>query len=246
MEVENGRRISREHVFEGSSFRVGSDPDVEVVLDDPEIAGCHIRLDWDGRTWWASDTGKGTVVRGMRIDHVEVPHDDALVELGGSRLWLRHRGAGDGAGLRDFGDLVGASSTMQSLIALLRQVARADANVLLVGESGTGKELVATELVRHGPRATKPLVVVDCAALAPSLVESELFGHRRGAFTSADRDREGAFEAADGGTVLLDEIGELPANVQPKLLRVLESGTVRRLGDNHAIPVDVRVIAATN
>ncbi|HEY4116682.1 MAG TPA: sigma-54 dependent transcriptional regulator, partial [Byssovorax sp.] len=111
---------------------------------------------------------------------------------------------------------------------------------------GTGKEGIATELVQRGPRADGPLVIVDCGAISPSLVEGELFGHVRGAFTGADRDRVGAFEAASGGTVFLDEIGELPLPIQPKLLRALEAREIRRVGETQTRKIDVRFIAATN
>jgi transcriptional regulator with GAF, ATPase, and Fis domain len=117
---------------------------------------------------------------------------------------------------------------------------------LIEGESGTGKELVANEVYLHSTRAEKPFVVVDCGAISPSLVESELFGHVRGAFTGADRDRVGAFEAADGGTVFLDELGELPLDLQPKLLRALEAKEIRRVGESRPRRVNVRVISATN
>ncbi len=135
---------------------------------------------------------------------------------------------------------------MQRLFAVLERVAASEIDVLVHGESGTGKELVATELVQRGSRADGPVVVVDCGSISPSLVESELFGHVRGAFTGADRDREGAFEAADGGTLFLDEIGELPLELQPKLLRALEAREVRRVGQTRMKHIDVRVIAATN
>jgi transcriptional regulator with GAF, ATPase, and Fis domain len=132
------------------------------------------------------------------------------------------------------------------MFAVLEKVAGSDINCFIHGESGTGKELVATEIVQRGARADKPIVVVDCGAISPTLVESELFGHVRGAFTGADRDRIGAFEAADGGTVFLDEVGELPLAVQPKLLRALEQREVRRVGETKARKVNVRVISATN
>ena len=135
---------------------------------------------------------------------------------------------------------------MRTLFAMLEKVAASDINVLINGESGTGKELVATEIVQRSPRADKPFVIVDCGAISPSLVESELFGHVRGAFTGADRDRMGAFESADTGTVFLDEIGELPLELQPKLLRALEAREIRRVGETRARKVNVRVISATH
>jgi DNA-binding NtrC family response regulator len=148
--------------------------------------------------------------------------------------------------VQSFGVLVGKSAAMQQLFVMLERVANSDIDILLRGESGTGKEVVASELVQRSSRAQGPLVVVDCGSISPSLVESELFGHVRGAFTGAERDRQGAFEAADGGTVFLDEIGELPLELQPKLLRALEAREVRRVGQSKAIRIDVRVIAATH
>jgi transcriptional regulator with PAS, ATPase and Fis domain len=125
-------------------------------------------------------------------------------------------------------------------------VAASEATVLVRGETGTGKELVARSIHEGSPRATGPLVAVNCGALPEHLVESELFGHRKGAFTGADEHRAGLFEVADGGTIFLDEIGELPKPLQSRLLRVLESGEIRRVGDNQPITVDVRVVCATH
>jgi DNA-binding NtrC family response regulator len=145
-----------------------------------------------------------------------------------------------------FGTIVGSSPRMQELIAQVEKVARADTTVLLTGESGTGKELVARALHFQGPRATRPFVAVNCGALVGNLLESELFGHVRGAFSGADRAKRGLFQAADGGTLFLDEIGELSTELQPKLLRALQEGEIKPVGGLGNLKVDVRLVAATN
>jgi len=142
--------------------------------------------------------------------------------------------------------LVGASSGLDRVRRLVARVAATNANVLIRGETGTGKELVARGIHDGSPRAAGPLVAVNCGSLPEHLVESELFGHRKGAFTGADEHRAGLFEVADGGTLFLDEIGELPKPLQSRLLRALESGEIRRVGDNQPIMVDVRVVCATH
>ena len=142
--------------------------------------------------------------------------------------------------------LVGASSGLDRVRRLVARVAATNANVLIRGETGRGKELVARGIHDGSPRAAGPLVAVNCGSLPEHLVESELFGHRKGAFTGADEHRAGLFEVADGGTLFLDEIGELPKPLQSRLLRALESGEIRRVGDNQPIMVDVRVVCATH
>lgn len=142
--------------------------------------------------------------------------------------------------------LVGESHPMQEVKTLISKVAPTQSTVLILGETGTGKELVARSLHEQSLRADMPFVAVNCGALPETLIESELFGHRRGAFTGADEHRVGLFEVADGGTLMLDEIGELPMSMQSKLLRVLESGEIRRVGENEAFKVDVRIICATH
>jgi transcriptional regulator with PAS, ATPase and Fis domain len=135
---------------------------------------------------------------------------------------------------------------MLELFRVLEQTASSDVTVLIQGETGTGKDLAARSIHDASTRADGPWMVVDCGAISPNLLESELFGHEKGAFTGADKPRAGVFESASGGTIFLDEIGELPLDLQPKLLRVLEQREVRRVGSSQVTPVDVRIIAATN
>jgi transcriptional regulator with PAS, ATPase and Fis domain len=154
------------------------------------------------------------------------------------RRQLQERGA--------FGELVGNSEPIRKIYTLIEQVAPSSASVLITGESGTGKELVARTIHRMSPRRDRPFVAINCSAIPETLMESELFGHEKGAFTGAASRRQGCFELADTGTLLLDEIGEMPALLQAKLLRVIEERAVRRLGSRKEIPVDVRLLAATN
>ncbi|MFA5189890.1 MAG: sigma-54 dependent transcriptional regulator [Verrucomicrobiia bacterium] len=154
---------------------------------------------------------------------------------------LSHEGEDEGENL-----LVGKSAAMEQLRLLIRKVARTEATVLIQGESGTGKELVARELYRQSPRANAPFIKLNCAAIPENLIESEFFGHEKGSYTGATAKREGRFELAHGGTLLLDEISEVSLNVQAKLLRVLQEREFERVGGNRTIKVDVRVISTTN
>ncbi len=229
--------------------RVGARPLADIVLADARVSGLHCEFTVGGEALRVRDLGSknGTFVGTVRIlDALLAPGD--VVTVGETRLQLTPAGsrAVPLHDADDFHGLVGQSSAIRALTARLAALAGADTTVLVQGETGTGKERVAEALHLAGRRAPKPLVVVDCGAMPATMIESELFGHERGAFTGAVASVPGAFERAHGGTLFLDEIGELPLELQPKLLRVLESRVVRRLGGAKTIPVDVRVVSATN
>jgi len=194
------------------------------------------------------ESRNGTLLDGVEVERASL-RVGSLLRLG--RTAVRFDPTGETARRRlseraRFGSLVGTSVPMRATYALLERAADCDATVLLEGETGTGKGAAADSIHQASKRRDRPFVVVDCGALTASLLESDLFGHERGAFTGADTRRIGAFEEADGGTLFLDEIGELPADLQPKLLRVLENRQVRRLGQNAYQSIDVRTIAATH
>jgi transcriptional regulator with GAF, ATPase, and Fis domain len=230
---------------------VGSAPGSGIVVQDPTVSRVHAEFEARENGLWVRDLGStnGTYIDGLQVTGARVP-DKGKIRLGSVELTIDY----DPARRRPvevwpndkFSRLVGTSVPMRELFATLSRIAPMDASVLIHGETGTGKELVARAIHEESPRAQKPFVVVDCAALPENLLDAELFGHARGAFTGAVGSRTGAIEAADGGTVFLDEIGELPIPMQPKLLRVLESRTVRRVGESSYRTVDVRFISATH
>ncbi len=251
VEREAGKVTERIVVLEGELFRIGSHASNDLVITDPRVSRFHCQIARGVGGFRILDTGSlnGSRIGGVRVRDADLPLPECRIELGESIVRVRelHATASTDVPVApSFGSIFGASLGMRRLFDLLKRVAKTDANVLIEGESGTGKELIATEVVRRSPRANKPLVIVDCGAISPNLIESELFGHVRGAFTGAERNRIGAFEAADGGTVFLDEIGELPLDMQPKLLRAIASRDIRRMGENQSRKVDVRVVAATN
>jgi DNA-binding NtrC family response regulator len=251
VETEGAEPARREVVLDDDCFRIGSHPSNDLVIADPRVSRFHCRIERETSAWSVSDAGSlnGTHVCGIRVKQAELRMPECTIELGNSVLRVRElpsTARAIGTRRDALGAIHGRAPVMQKLFDVIERVARTDANVLIEGESGTGKELVASEIVSRGARDSRPFVVVDCGAVSPSLIESQLFGHARGAFTGADHDRAGAFEAADGGTVFLDEIGEMPLDMQPKLLRALEAREVRRLGESKARRVDVRIIAATN
>lgn len=186
----------------------------------------------------------------MISDHLAaaIANAQSLAEIDSLRQRLQQENEylREEVGQTSFGELVGSSAALQTIVQQIDLVAPTDSSVLILGESGTGKELVARELHRRSDRADRPLIKVNCAAIPRELYESEFFGHAKGSFTGALRDRAGRFELADGGTIFLDEIGEIPLDLQAKLLRVLQEGELERIGEERTRKVDIRVIAATN
>jgi transcriptional regulator with GAF, ATPase, and Fis domain len=229
---------------------VGSGEGAALVLHDPSVSRQHARLTLAGGRVEVEDLGSknGTLFAGARVERAIVPLG-AVIAVGRTQLtivprWHVREVAPSTA--TSFGALYGASVAMREIFAILERVAPSEVTILVEGESGTGKELVARSLHTASPRAAKPYVVFDCGAVPAELAESELFGHKRGAFSGAVADRAGAFARADGGTLCLDELGELPLDLQPKLLRVLETGEIKPVGGDEPARVDVRVVASTN
>ena len=230
--------------------KIGTASDNDLALSDTSVSRQHVELRLRADDVTVRDLGStnGTTVDGVRVveavlspaSHLRIgdtsiratPFEEPVVIPLSSRT--------------SFGGLIGASAAMREVFAVLERVSGTEATVLVEGETGTGKELVAEGIHDHSSRAEGPFVPLDCGAVTASLMESELFGHVRGAFTGAVGDRQGVFEAAHGGTLFLDELGELPLELQPKLLRALEKREIRRVGDTRTRKVDVRVVAATN
>ncbi|MEO0321438.1 MAG: sigma 54-interacting transcriptional regulator [Myxococcota bacterium] len=242
LRVESPERRNRARCLEGPLI-VGSGFDSDLRLGDRSVSGHHLRLTPTGGAVCLEDLGSrnGTWVDGRRVGRLEVG-PGTRVRVGRTDLLIvavpepesRARG------------LVAASAAMQTLLDETARLARLPWPVLVLGESGAGKEGIARALHTEGPRREGPFVALNAGGLAPTLVESELFGHERGAFTGASQRRLGAFERADGGTLFLDEVGELPLPLQARLLRVLEEWRIRRLGAEQERSVDVRLVCATH
>lgn len=227
---------------------LGRGAGAEIQLDDETISQVHaeVGLCAEGITLLDLKSRNGIRAGGMRIDRGVVP-SGAIVALGAStvRLDVVASPSGPPEQASAFGGLVGNSRVMRELYVVLRRLARNELTVLIQGETGTGKEAAARAIQEQSARANKPFVVLDCTAIPDTLAESILFGHEKGAFTGADRRQMGLFEAASGGVLFIDEVGELPRALQPKLLRVLDRREIVPLGTSTPRKVDVRIISAT-
>jgi transcriptional regulator with PAS, ATPase and Fis domain len=244
---DQGRQVTKDTL----PLSIGSAADADLRLSDRYASRHHCRIleAEDGSCVLRDEESRnGTFVNGVKIFQVAF-EPGAEMQIGRTRIRFGFDEADDSKAsckVEPFGELVGASQTMHAAFAALRRMAPTSLTCLLLGETGTGKELAARGLHAHSRRAGGPFLVIDCGAVSETLIEDKLFGHERGAFTGALKDAEGAFEGANGGTIFLDEIGELSLALQPKLLRVLERREIIRLGSHNAVPVDVRVIAATH
>jgi transcriptional regulator with GAF, ATPase, and Fis domain len=250
LSVVEGPDRGKELSIERERVTVGRSLICDLVLSDHAVSGshCEIQALEAGFLLRDLDSTNGTFCGDLHVREVWIRFGQTI-RVGNSLLRFEPLEAtvDIDVSLRDsFYDLVGTSLRMREIFALLERVAPSELTVLVRGETGTGKELVARALHRASTRKDQPLVVQDCSAIPKDLIESTLFGHEKGSFTGAIDRRVGCFEQADGGTIFLDEVGELDLSLQPKLLRVLENRTIKRVGGAREIPVDVRVVAATN
>ena len=246
----SGPAAGRALAMSSALATVGRHPTNDLALEDPRVSGVHLELRRVGSRVHVRDAGttNGTWIGPHRVTEIELAAGGELT-IGGTVLRLDiDAGATPAAtSTQDFfGELVGVSTVMHELFVTLERIAGKNLSVLLQGETGTGKEEAARAIHARSRRADKPFVVIDATSLPETLAESLLFGHEKGAFTGADRRAVGLFETAHGGTVFLDEIGELPGPIQAKFLRVLEQREVTRVGGNESVPVDIRVISATH
>jgi len=248
--VMNGRDGGKELVIQKPLVTIGTLPGCDLVLTDPTVSRRHAEVEErsDGYLLRDHNSTNGTFLDGVKVREAYLS-SGSVIRLGQTEMTfspLEERIDILQSSADRFGELIGSSSSLREVYGILERIAPTDVTVLLEGETGTGKELAARAVHSHSRRANSPFVVIDCGAVAPNLIESELFGHEKGAFTDAVKARQGAFELADGGTIFLDEIGELSLELQPKLLRALDQRETKRVGADRPVTVNVRVISATN
>ena len=250
LRVLSGDQKGQERVLEGDVLRIGKAESNDLVLRDASVSRDHCEIVRDAKGYLLRDLGStnGTLLDGTDVREGYL-RAGAVLMIGRVEVAVRtyDEQIEIAPSLHDrFGELVGQDPQLRAVFGLLERIAPTDATLLVSGETGTGKDALARSVHAASKRSAGAFFSVDCGALVGSLIESELFGHEKGAFTGAIERRKGAFELAHGGTLFLDEIGELPLELQPKLLRVLETRRVRRVGGSQEIAVDIRVIAASN
>ena len=240
----------KKHPFDASPVRIGAGPGNDFLLDHPTVSSVHLEIATTDKGFRLRDLGStnGTFINGVRVLEALL-EDGQTITVGEVKLGFsiaREKISQPMSEATELHGAVGTSPAMRAIFSRVERVAKTDATVLINGETGTGKEVIAWALYEASKRKDQPFVVVDCGAIARNLIESELFGHEKGAFTGAVSRRLGAFERASGGTLFLDELGELELELQPKLLRALERREIQRVGGEKTLPVDVRIVAATN
>jgi transcriptional regulator with GAF, ATPase, and Fis domain len=240
----------KKHRFDATTIRIGAGPGSDLLLDRPAVSSAHAEIVATPKGLRVRDLGStnGTTVNGVRIIEAFL-EDGAQLTIGDVPMSLvvgKDKVSQPLSEVTEMHGAVGGSAAMRTVFSRVERVAKTDATVLIHGETGTGKEVIAWSIYEASKRKDQPFVVIDCGAVAKTLIESELFGHEKGSFTGADKRRVGAFERATGGTLFLDELGELELELQPKLLRALERKEIQRVGGDKPIPIDVRIIAATN
>ena len=229
---------------------IGKRENNDLVLADKTVSRNHLEIEYTSDSFLLKDMGStnGTYLNGSKVKEAYLAPGDTI-KAGNTLLEFvafDEKISIEPSAKESFGGMAGKSRKMRQIFAIIEKIAPTHATVIIEGETGTGKDLVARAIHEHSTRRAHPYMVFDCSGVAPNLIESELFGHEKGAFTGAIRSRAGVFEAAKGGTVFLDEIGELTLDLQPKLLRALESREIRRVGANNPTRIDVRVVSATN
>lgn len=241
---------SRDFVIDKGTISIGAADGSDLKLSDETVSRNHAEIVKTKDGYLVRDLGStnGTFVGGLKVKEAFLA-SGSIVKVGKTRIKftpLDEQLEIYPSKKSQFGELIGRSLEMRKIFGILEKVAPTNVTVVIGGETGTGKELVAKAIHQYSRRGKGPFIVFDCGAVAENLIESELFGHERGSFTGATTTRQGAFELADGGTIFLDEIGELSLDLQPKLLRALETGEVKRVGADRPRRVDVRILAATN
>jgi DNA-binding NtrC family response regulator len=248
--VVTGKDERKEVLLQKPVVTIGTLGDSDLALTDPTVSRNHAVVEEKADGYLLRDLGStnGTFLDGVKVREAYLSAG-SVIRLGQTEIAfspVEERIENLRSSSDRFGELVGASAAMREVFGVLERVAPTDVSVLILGETGTGKELAARALHSHSRRSERPFVVFDCGAVAPNLIESELFGHEKGAFTDAVKSRQGAFELAQDGTIFLDEIGELTPSLQPKLLRALDQREIKRVGAEQPLGINVRVIAATN